>query len=133
MVGAMSTEENKQIALSYFERRSASDPRAFDHFAESATWTVMARGPMGGTRTKADLVKMIGQNSARFDGPIRLNVTGMTAEGDRVAVEAEGYAKLKNGKVYQNLYHFLFIIRDGKIQAGKEYCDFHHAHEVFGS
>ena len=39
----------------------------------------------------------------------RLILTGITAEGDRVAIEAQGYAKLKNGKTYENLYHFLFI------------------------
>ncbi|MGO9060010.1 MAG: hypothetical protein ACLQU2_21915 [Candidatus Binataceae bacterium] len=26
-----------------------------------------------------------------------------------MAIEAQGYAKLKNGKTYENLYHFLFI------------------------
>ena len=36
-----------------------------------------------------------------------------------MAIEAQGYAKLKNGKTYENLYHFLFVVRDGKIQEGK--------------
>jgi len=127
----MGVEENKKIALAYFAERSAGNPDALDRLADSATWVIMAKGPMGGTRTKADLTQIIRDNTARFEGPIKLTVTGITAEGDRVAIEAEGYAKLKNGKVYQNLYHFLFIIRDGKIQMGKEYCDFHHAYEIF--
>jgi len=129
----MSIEENKKIVSAYFAARSAGDPRAFDHFADSATWMIMAKGPMGGTKTKAELTQIAAQNAARFEVPIRLTVTGITAEGDRVAVEAEGYAKLKSGKTYENRYHFLFIIRDGKIQMGKEYCDFHYAFEVFNS
>ena len=129
----MSIEENKKIALAYFEERSAGDPRAFDRLSETAEWMVMAKPPMGGTRTKAELMAMVAQNTARFEVPIRIRVTGVTAEGDRVAVEAQGYAKLKNGKTYENLYHFLFIIKDGKIQTAKEYCDFHHAYEVLRS
>ncbi len=127
----MSTEENKKIVADYFAKRSAGDARAFDHFADSATWMIMAKGPMGGTKSKAELVQIAAQNTARFEAPIRLTVTGLTAEGERVAVEAQGYARLKNGKTYENNYHFLFIVRDGKIQMGKEYCDFHHAMEVF--
>jgi uncharacterized protein len=129
----MSAEENKKIALAWFEERSAGNPRVFDRLADSATWMIMAKGPMGGTKSKAELMEIVAQNTARFEVPIRLKVTGITAEGDRVAIEAEGYAKLKNGKTYENLYHFLFIIRDGKIQTAKEYCDFHHAFEVLRS
>ncbi|HKD67359.1 MAG TPA: nuclear transport factor 2 family protein [Candidatus Binataceae bacterium] len=126
----MSTEENKKIVLAYFAERSAGDPRAFDHFADSATWMIMAKSSMGGTRTKAELLEIVKQNTARFEVPVSFKVTGVTAEGDRVAIEAEGYAKLKNGKTYENNYHFLFVVKDGKIQLGKEYCDFHYAVEV---
>lgn len=127
----MSTEESKKVVLAYFEQRSAGDPHAFDNLADSATWMVMAKGPMGGTKTKAELVQILAGVTARFEAPVTFKVNGVTAEGERVAVEAQGYAKLKNGKTYENLYHFLFVIKDGKIQVGKEYCDFHYAFEVF--
>ncbi len=129
----MSTEENKKIVSDYFAKRAAGDPRAFDHFADSATWMVMAKGPMGGSKSKAELLQILAGVTARFEAPVKFTVTGVTAEGDRVAVEAQGYAKLKNGKTYENLYHFLFIVRDGKIQMGKEYCDFQYAAQVFSS
>ena len=41
---------------------------------------------------------------------------GIIAEGSLMAVEAESYAELKNGKVYSNLYHFVFAIQDDKIK-----------------
>ena len=129
----MSTEESKKVVLAYFEQRSAGDPRAFDNLADSATWMVMAKGPMGGTKTKAELLQILAGVTARFEAPVTFKVNGITAEGERVAVEAQGYAKLKNGKTYENLYHFLFIVRDGKIQVGKEYCDFAYAAQVFSS
>jgi ketosteroid isomerase-like protein len=59
-----------------------------------------------------------------------LKVTGVTAEGDKVAVEAESHANMKSGKTYQNKYHFLITIQDGKIQAVKEYLDTAHADDV---
>jgi uncharacterized protein len=40
---------------------------------------------------------------------------------------------MKNGKTYQNTYHSLFIVRDGKIQSAKEYLDTIHANEVLCS
>ena len=48
-----------------------------------------------------------GQTALRLSWP---------AEGDRVAVEAESHGELKNGKTYNNTYHFLFVFRDGKIR-----------------
>ncbi len=53
------------------------------------------------------------------------------AQGDKVAVEAESFAELVNGKVYQNKYHFLFEIRDGQIYRVKEYMDTMHAYQTF--
>ena len=54
------------------------------------------------------------------------------AEGERVAVEAESHGELNNGAIYNNHYHFLFIVRDGKITAIKEYNDTKHASDVLG-
>jgi len=40
---------------------------------------------------------------------------------------------MKNGKTYQNKYHFLLLVRDGKIQQVKEYLDTMHANDVLCS
>jgi ketosteroid isomerase-like protein len=55
---------------------------------------------------------------------------GLTAEGDRVAAEVESYGETTTGKIYNNLYHFLFEVRDGKIQSVRGYLDTMHAKEV---
>ena len=60
------------------------------------------------------------------DGGIQFTVHSLTAEDDRVAAEVESYAPLVNGKVYNNHYHMLFVIRDGKIAIVKEYADTAH-------
>jgi ketosteroid isomerase-like protein len=42
---------------------------------------------------------------------------GTTAEGERVAIEANSTATLKSGGQYENRYHFLFIVREGKVRS----------------
>lgn len=51
-----------------------------------------------------------------------VTVTGITAEGDRVAYEAVSEMTFP-GKVYRNVYHNILIIRDGLIVEGREYLD----------
>jgi ketosteroid isomerase-like protein len=75
----------------------------------------------------------MGDLGSKIDGALKVTPTGVTAEGDRVALEAESYAKMKNTKTYQNKYHFLFVVRNGKIQQVKEYLDTMHANEVLCS
>ena len=64
-------------------------------------------------------------------GAIRLTPEALIAEGDRVAAETESYAELKNGRVYNNHYHFVFEVRDGKIHSVKEYLDTEHTRAIF--
>jgi ketosteroid isomerase-like protein len=51
-------------------------------------------------------------------------------QDDRVALEAEGTVVWNNGKVYNNLYHLAFVIRDGKLDKFTEYCDYLYAWET---
>jgi hypothetical protein len=130
----MSTENSKQIVLGFFENLNAGNAAAaLDALGDSATWWIQGNFPLSGTRTKAQFVELLGQLGAAIDGALSLRVKGVTAEGDRVAVEAESFAKMKNGKTYQNRYHFLCEVRGSKIQAVREYLDTMHANEVLCS
>jgi uncharacterized protein len=130
----MSVEENKKIIAKFFEDLSSGNGAAvLGTLADSATWWVAGNFPLSGTKTKAQFAELVGSLGSNIEGGMRVTPTGITVEGDRVAVEAESYARMKNGKVYQNKYHFLFIVRDGKIQQAKEYLDTMHANEVLCS
>jgi len=130
----MSVEDNKKIAAKFFEDLSAGNGTGvLGALADSATWWVAGNFPLSGTKTKAQFAELVGSLGKNIEGGMRVSPTGVTAEGDRVAVEAESYARMKNGKTYQNKYHFLLIIRDGKIQAVKEYLDTMHANDVLCS
>jgi ketosteroid isomerase-like protein len=49
------------------------------------------------------------------DGPLSLTVDAVTAEDDRVLVEAHSSARLINGESYENTYVFSLRVRDGRI------------------
>jgi ketosteroid isomerase-like protein len=69
--------------------------------------------------------------AVQLKGGLRMTVTNCIAEGDQVAVEAESYGELRNGRVYNNLYHLLLEIRGGKISTVREYYDTQHVHAVW--
>jgi len=64
-----------------------------------------------------------------FPNGFKVTIKSMTAEEDRVAVEAESYGETPAGKVYNQTYHYLFIVRDGKISVQHEYLDKWHLKE----
>jgi uncharacterized protein len=130
----MSIEDNKRVVARFFDDLSAGNaPGAFGAMADSATWWVLGNFALSGTKTKAQFMQLAADLMSKIDGGLTVKPTGITAEGDRVAVEAESYAKMKNGKTYQNRYHFLCVVRDGKIQSVREYLDTMHANEVLCS
>jgi ketosteroid isomerase-like protein len=87
---------------------------------------------MSGSYNKEGLGALLGGVTSVYEnGALEITPTSAIAQGDKVAVEATSYAKLKNGKVYQNAYHFLFEFRDGKILSVKEYMDTQHAYDIF--
>ncbi|BBG01434.1 MULTISPECIES: nuclear transport factor 2 family protein [Pseudonocardia] len=130
----MSTEKNKQVVTEFMEVFSSGDVDAImERMTDDATWWVAGNIPgISGTKDKAGFREMVsGIADSTTGGAIRLTPLAFTAEGDRVAVETESYTELKNGRVYNNLYHFLFTVRDGRISSVKEYLDTEHTTAVF--
>lgn len=114
----MSTEENRRTALKFIESLGA-DQMDLSLTTEDLQWW----GPRMGFVSIPEFLKIIDEFRTRFDSNLKVNVSGVTAEEDRVAVEAVSHGELKNGKIYSNTYHFLFVFRDGKICLTKEYND----------
>jgi uncharacterized protein len=127
-------EANKQIVQEFMETFSKGDVEGIlGYLSDDATWWVAGNVEgISGTKDKEAFGQMLsGIAESTRTGAIQLTPLGWTAEGDRVAVETESYAELENGRVYNNLYHFVFEVRDGKIEAVKEYLDTEHTTEVF--
>jgi len=126
-------DENKALVLELYRAMNERDyERMWELFSPDAVW--------GGGRFSTeesgsiDRMKplMVDPMPAFADGGIDFTVHALTAEGDRVAAEVESYAPTTDGKVYNNHYHMVFEILDGKIIVVKEYADTAHARDVFG-
>jgi uncharacterized protein len=130
----MSTEANKALVLELYR---LMNERRFEEMWELFTPDARWGGGRAATDDFAPIERMravmVDPMPIFVDGGIEFTVHSLTAEADRVAAEVESYAPLVNGKVYNNHYHMLFEIRDGKIVIVKEYADTAHAREVFGN
>ena len=129
----MSTpEQNKQTVKHFMEVFSSGNVDAtLALMADTATWWVAGSMPISGTYDKEAFGKLLGGVSATCKGgAIKLMAKAFTAEGDRVAVETESLADLNNGRHYNNHYHFLFVVRDGKVESVKEYLDTMHTNAI---
>lgn len=117
----MSILQNRNTALNFLRHIERGDiSAAMTLVAEDAK--VWVPGHYG--MTKAQLSEFLQLANERFViDSLALRPFGTTAEGDRVAVEAESSAQLKVGGGYENRYHFLFIFRDGKIRVMNVYTD----------
>ncbi|WP_208379112.1 nuclear transport factor 2 family protein [Cumulibacter soli] len=127
-------DDNRKLIERFMVDFSSGGPEKIaEYLADDATWwTAGSLEGLSGTLGKQDWVKGIsGVASLVKGGAITLSPKAFTTGGDRVAVETESYAELNNGRVYQNQYHFLFVVRDSKIVEAKEYMDTDHARKVF--
>lgn len=130
------SKTNKAIVSRFFETFSTGDvPAIIAAMAPDGTWWVSGTlDGMSGSYTAAGLAPLLeGANAGYKAGALQITPTGMISEGDKVAVEAQGYAELLDGRVYDCQYHFLITIRGGKVADVKEYMDTQHAKQTFFS
>lgn len=127
-------EANKALVAEFMRVFSTGDvDRILSFMDDSATWWVAGTiEGISGTKDKRGFGEMLaGLSQLAESGAISLTPLAWTAEGDRVAVETESYSELTNGRVYNNLYHFVFEVRHGRIQRIKEFLDTEHTRAVF--
>lgn len=125
---------NKAIVSEFFATFSTGNvPAIIAAMAPDGSWWVSGKlDGMSGSYTAAGLAPLLEGAKAGYKArALRITPTGMIAEGDMVAVEADGFAELLDGRVYDCQYHFLITIRGGKIGDVKEYMDTQHAKETF--
>jgi hypothetical protein len=127
-------EQNTAIVRDFLEVFSTGDiPGILERLDDDATWWVSGKiEGFAGTKSKAEMGALLeGVVPLYKGGALRITPLEIVAAGDRVAVEAEGYAELTNGRVYNPQSSFFFRLADGKITEVREYLDTQHAHEIF--
>lgn len=120
----MSIEENKQFVETFFDSMNSGDIDTMVncYHNDGYLWT-KGHTLISGKYTKEQVQAAAGAIYEAFPEGISFDILHMTAEGDRVAVEATSAGMHASGRLYENEYHFLFHIRDGKLLALKEYMD----------
>jgi ketosteroid isomerase-like protein len=124
----------KKVVGDFFATFSRGDiDGVLERMTDDATWWVAGRiDGMSGTNTREQLGTLLRQVKPLYKtGALTITPIAMTAEGDRVAVEAESHAELVSGGVYANQYHFLVELAGGRIRRVREYSDTHHMVETF--
>jgi ketosteroid isomerase-like protein len=124
-------ERNKQLARDFVEAISRADVDAIvaAYAPDGVCWTAGTL-PISGTFTVDQIAAASRGVLTVFPEGLRFTIHAITAEGDRVAIEAESYGRHVSGKLYNNKYHFLLRARDGKIVEWREYMDTLHANDV---
>lgn len=134
----MGIEQNKHLAQQFIDLLSANDiAGALDLMTDDATWWIAGKPdhlPAAGLYSKAKIARLLRNMVGQLQEGLKMTVKSLVAEGDRVAMEAESYGKLQNGRVYQQEYHFSLTIDEGpegKIKAVKEYLDTQHVYAIW--
>lgn len=133
----MGTTENKNIVLGFVEALSKGNLDAVSAaLADDATWWLPGSLPVSGTHRgkKGILEGFFGKAVPLFEPrTLSISVQNTIAEGDCVAVEWIARGKSAKGKSYENYYNVVFEVKNGKIQAVREYVDTLYAKEVLFS
>ena len=117
-------DTNRRLAQAFFEALSRSDVAAIaDAYDDEGSCWTSGRTLISGTLGKEQIRAGAGAVLAAFPEGLAFTIHAMTAEGERVAVEAESSGRHASGAVYNNHYHFLLEFRRGKLLRLKEYMD----------
>jgi len=130
----VSLEANKKAAVELLEASGRHDGEKFASLMhpEATYWTLGKPHLFSycGEKSRDEICAYMSSPSI-FVGGVETTFHDITAEGDRVAVECETRGVLPDGRVYTNMYHYLFTFRDGKVFRVKEYLDTQSAAEFF--
>lgn len=117
-------ESNRERTLLLIQAIARGDADAIaDAYADDGRLHTMGNTLISGVYDKSQIRHFAGSVLEAFPDGLSYTVHAVTAEGNRVAVEATGRGRHASGKDYVNHYHFLFTWRDGELLELKEYMD----------
>jgi ketosteroid isomerase-like protein len=125
----MNPAANQKLILDYLDAiRRGDRPRAWQAFAEDATWSTPPSLPWPGfyRGRKAIFDEYFAVDNGLFASGVSsydLEILGTVAAGDHVVVEMRHRAEGLNGRRYETDHCLVFEVRGGQIQAVREYID----------
>ena len=126
------SEANEQFIRDFMASISARGFRAAirKFVSPNVIWWVIGAGEI---QDKLDAIAEMFERTLENGLGFKMTILDMISQDDKVAAEVQGYGKLTDGAIYDNFYHFLFEISDGKIVRVREYLDTKHVDQVYGS
>jgi uncharacterized protein (TIGR02246 family) len=128
------TPDAKSVLTAYVAALQAGDEDTVrDSFAADATWTLAGELPISDTWKGRDAIldDFLATAMSHYEpGSARLEITGMIAEGERVALQWTSRARTLDGSRYENECIGVFTVRDGQIRSVHEYMDTHYAYRA---
>jgi uncharacterized protein len=129
----VSTTENKQVVRQFMNAMSGRDIQALaDLSTDDLAYRILGTATISGEHDKAGFVAVASGLAGLLDGDIAFENVVLTAEDDRVAAAFNGRGRLVDGRSYENVYHALFFLRDGKVCELRELFDTKYADELIG-
>ncbi len=131
----MKLNENKKIVTEFIDAmRTSNVDKLKTMITDDFSWWIIGKPEYLATAGEHNAAYFLGffKGTELFPEGADFKTTSMVSEGNVVAAEAEFKAKTVMGTNYENYYHFLFIIENGKIKRMKEYMDTYHAKVTFG-
>jgi ketosteroid isomerase-like protein len=120
----MSISRTKKFIQSFFEAMSEGDTDAIvNAYHPEGRVETMGNTLISGSRGLDEIKSFAPAVLESFPNKLKFTIKNITAEDNRVAVEAESTGEHVSGQHYNNQYHFLFELKDKKIYRLKEYMD----------
>ena len=121
------TDSARDLCVGFFDDVSAGRfAEAWERLAPNVVYEVVAPEPYGGVFDRAGLGATAAKVMERLAEPLKVTVTNVIVDGDRVAIETVSSARAKSGMLYRNRYHFAFRVSGDRIVEGREYLDSAH-------
>ena len=115
----MVMQRNVELVRDFFRYMSSGRiDDAIILIAENVVWW----SPLG-ILTKQALLEGVRQLYASRTTSTVMNIRTITAQDNRVAAEVDGQFELRDGRSYDNTYHFLFVIENSRFVSVREHFD----------
>lgn len=127
-------ENNKALVCRFWEAFSASRfDDALGLLSDDARWWVAGTTDISGTYSKQEFSELVNGVAEGTENGVQVTPTLLTAEDNRVSMEATSYGLMRDGREYKNIYHFMHEVDGDRITAVREYMDTEHVTEIFGA
>ncbi|MFT4561797.1 MAG: ketosteroid isomerase-like protein [Gammaproteobacteria bacterium] len=131
----MSAEENKTLLKNMFAEFAKGNGDALvDAMHDDIEWTLTGTTSISNVYKgkKSVLEDFLGPVTAAVDGHMHITPENFIADGDYIALQGHGEARMKNGAEYNNTYCWVYKFKDGKIISVVEYLDTELVTKAFG-